>query len=408
MMKHATQDFVEQLAMPDGCPVAVAAARVPAIRPGDMTRRYASGWGATADEAAERCALEVAERLSVQVFGDEPIRRAARDDLRETAVSPGEIMLIGEEQYASLDSEAAHRLHAVEIPCRWHPDAAIDWIHATAGLSTAACWLPAGLCFLGHIADRSAGLLPADTNGVAAGASAEDAAVRAFVELAERDAVAIWWYNRLLRPQLDPADLGEALVTAFGLWSTQRGRPLTLYDLSHDCEVRVVAAMTHDTKGGRIALGFGAGSGTAVAARHAIGELAQFECNVALIESRVAARGERELTPEALSLLQWWRNAVIGGHPHLDAAAFHPPPDDVLHLDLGACQAICARLGLPFLVLNLTRPSIGTPIVRAIVPGLRSTQPRLAPGRLYQVPVRLGWLARPCIGAELNATPFMF
>ncbi len=405
-MRHAAQGFVEQLAMPEGCPVAVAAARVPAIRPGDVTRRYASGWGATVDEAAESCTLEVAERLSVQVFGDEPIRRAAWDDLGETAISPREIMLIGEEQYASLDSEAVHRPHAVEMPCRWHPGMALDWIQAAARLSTAVCWLPAGLCFLGHVADRAAGLLPADTNGVAAGASLEDAAVRAFIELAERDAVAIWWYNRLLRPRLDPADLGEALVTAFGHWSTQRGRPLTLYDLSHDCGVRVIAAMTHDAQGGRIALGFGAGGGTAEAARHAVGELAQFECNVALIERRVAARGDRELTPEALSLLRWWRNAVIGGHPHLGASAFHPPPNNVPHLEIDACHAVCARLGLPFLALNLTRPSIGTPIVRVIVPGLRSTQPRLALGRLYQVPVQLGWLARPRIVAELNATPF--
>jgi ribosomal protein S12 methylthiotransferase accessory factor len=36
------------------------------------------------------------------------------------------------------------------------------------------------------------------------------------------------------------------------------------------------------------------------------------------------------------------------------------------------------------------------------VPGLRHFWPRFAPGRLYDVPVRLGWIARPLAEDELN------
>jgi ribosomal protein S12 methylthiotransferase accessory factor len=60
------------------------------------------------------------------------------------------------------------------------------------------------------------------------------------------------------------------------------------------------------------------------------------------------------------------------------------------------------RAGLDFLVLDQTRPDIEAPVVRVIVPGLRHFYPRFAPGRLYDVPVKLGWLDRPLPEDELN------
>jgi ribosomal protein S12 methylthiotransferase accessory factor len=54
------------------------------------------------------------------------------------------------------------------------------------------------------------------------------------------------------------------------------------------------------------------------------------------------------------------------------------------------------------LVLDQTRADIGLPVVKVIVPGLRHFWARYAPGRLYDVPVRLGWLDRPLREDELN------
>lgn len=385
----------------------VAAARVPAIRKEDTTKRFASGWGASQHEAYENCAKEFAERLSAQFFGDEQIRRCALDDLHGSGVLPPDIMLMGDGQPAQTGSPPEAE-SMTENLAQWQPGVAIDWVRATSPLSMSDCWLPAGLCYLGHATDRGAGLAPATTNGVAAGASIDDAAIRAFVELVERDAVAIWWYNRLARPRLAPSSTGDRLIAAYDLWAGRRGRPLALYDLSHDCDVPVVAAVTHDGDGRHIALGFGAGATTAAAARHAVGELAQFECNVALIEGYVRARGELDLSPEAAALQRWWRNAAIDDCPHLGGDLVEQPRPDPPKLTLDACHACCARLGLSFLALDLTRPHVGTPVVRVIVPGMRPTQPRFAPGRLYDVPVRLGWLHRARARSELNPTPMVF
>jgi ribosomal protein S12 methylthiotransferase accessory factor len=60
------------------------------------------------------------------------------------------------------------------------------------------------------------------------------------------------------------------------------------------------------------------------------------------------------------------------------------------------------REGLDFLVLDQTRPDIEVPVVRVIVPGMRHFYRRFAPGRLYDVPVKLGWRDRLLPESELN------
>jgi len=67
-----------------------------------------------------------------------------------------------------------------------------------------------------------------------------------------------------------------------------------------------------------------------------------------------------------------------------------------------ACVDLAKREGLDFLVLDQTRPDIEVPVARVIVPGLRHFYRRFAPGRLYDVPIKLGWLDRPVPESDLN------
>jgi ribosomal protein S12 methylthiotransferase accessory factor len=66
------------------------------------------------------------------------------------------------------------------------------------------------------------------------------------------------------------------------------------------------------------------------------------------------------------------------------------------------CVRVAKQAGLDFLVLDQTRPDIQVPVVRVIVPGLRHFYRRFAPGRLYDVPVKLGWRDQPLSEHELN------
>jgi oxazoline/thiazoline synthase len=61
--------------------------------------------------------------------------------------------------------------------------------------------------------------------------------------------------------------------------------------------------------------------------------------------------------------------------------------------------------GMEVLLLDQTRPSVGVPVVRMVVPGLRSMRPRFAPGRLLDVPVGLGRLSSAPRPDALNPVP---
>ena len=80
-------------------------------------------------------------------------------------------------------------------------------------------------------------------------------------------------------------------------------------------------------------------------------------------------------------------------------------PVDDLADDLALAQRLVEERGMEFLVLDQTRPDVGLPVAKVIVPGMRHFWGRFAPGRLYDVPVQLGWLAAPTAEEDLNPVP---
>jgi ribosomal protein S12 methylthiotransferase accessory factor len=103
---------------------------------------------------------------------------------------------------------------------------------------------------------------------------------------------------------------------------------------------------------------------------------------------------------------------TTGNQPHLLPAPYEKPrtAGDYARprgedpgLDL-----VCARArdaNLEPLVVDLTRPDIGMPVAKVVVPGLRHIWPRFAPGRLFDIPVRLGRLEQPTAYERLNPVP---
>jgi ribosomal protein S12 methylthiotransferase accessory factor len=60
---------------------------------------------------------------------------------------------------------------------------------------------------------------------------------------------------------------------------------------------------------------------------------------------------------------------------------------------------------MEMLVLEQTRADIGLPVAKVFVPGLRHFWMRFGPGRLYDVPVALGWRAEQSTPDQLNPIP---
>ena len=102
----------------------------------------------------------------------------------------------------------------------------------------------------------------------------------------------------------------------------------------------------------------------------------------------VALDGDDGLEPG-----ETWRRARAGAGEGLDLTAA-----------LERCRDGHRTPGIEVLVLDQTQPDIGLPVVKVIAPGLRHFWPRFGPGRLYDVPVRLGRLRRPRAEHELTQT----
>ena len=111
---------------------------------------------------------------------------------------------------------------------------------------------------------------------------------------------------------------------------------------------------------------------------------------------------------------EWWKTATLGNQPYLipDPAAaprrrgdYAQTWSDDVRDDVLRCQRLVEERHLEVLVLDQTRPDIELPVVKVIIPGLRHFWARFAPGRLYDVPVKLGWRAAPLAEDQLNPIP---
>lgn len=60
------------------------------------------------------------------------------------------------------------------------------------------------------------------------------------------------------------------------------------------------------------------------------------------------------------------------------------------------------RADVEVLVVDQSRRDIGLAVCRVLAPGLRHFWRRTAPGRLYDVPVELGWVEEPRAEGDLN------
>ncbi len=245
-----------------------------------------------------------------------------------------------------------------------------------------------------------------DSNGCAAGNTREEAIVQGFLELVERDAYAIWWYNRLQRPAVDLGEFDDAYIRDIQTQFTDFGRKIWVLDITSDLGVPTYVAMMHWMQDGKENMEFGSGShfDRRIALLRSLTELSQF-LTIGTMGGG-GARGDQS-TLDGVTPLR------VEAYPFL-LPANNPMPPPPLGLDVPldsvreqveACVEVASRAGHDFLVLDQTRPDVGVPVVRVLAPGLRHFYKRFAPGRLYDVPVRMGLRDKPLREDEL--TPFL-
>ncbi|MBL1112368.1 TOMM precursor leader peptide-binding protein [Streptomyces sp. 110] len=375
-----------------------------AVRAG--LRAAAHGKGRTAEQARASALCEALEHYSGHFQGDEPRQRARYRDLRpDDAVHPDTVQLFDPRQFRDPALPARHR---VQDP--FDEGAELDWTPVWSLTTERHRLLPTALLYYGAPQPPGHRCCRADSNGAAAGGTLADAVVRGFLELVERDAVALWWYNRTRQPAvaLDAFDdpwLAEVRAAHRGV-----RREVWALDLTADFGIPVVAALSRrlDKPAEDITFGFGAHFDRRTALCHAFAELNQML--PAVVEARADGGGYGAAEPEAL---RWFRTATLAGHPYLapDPAAVMPPgisgpPEPPEGGALAAVRELVRGRGMELLVLDQTRPDVGLPVAKVLVPGMRPHWARFAPGRLFDAPVALGRLPGPTRYADLNPIPF--
>jgi ribosomal protein S12 methylthiotransferase accessory factor len=374
-------------------------------------RRRSGGKGQTAAQARISALAESLERYSGVFDGSEPVVRASALQLGSSALQPNSVLGYSANQYAQREAanKRAHKAHWVPEPFR--DDAVIDWTPLWSLTHQRVQHLPTSQCYFGY-ASTDPSFARADSNGCAAGTVPEEAVLQGLLELVERDAVALWWYSRARRRGVDLSSSRDPYVGRLQAHYGTLQRKLWALDITSDLGVPTFAALSARTDQAQqdILYGFGAHLDPAVALSRALTEVNQSLDAVPLAGGPPGTQSYRG----SAEAVHWWRTATVHQQPYLAPSADEPQaclqdlPDlstDRVDSDVTWLVQGLAQHGIEVLVLDQTRPDVGLPVVRVVAPGLRHFWARFGPGRLYDVPVRQGWISRPLDESELN--PFV-
>ena len=393
-----------------------------AMVPDDLTylrtnmRSRSGGKGMTDIQARVSAIGEAIERFSGVYRGEEEVtRHASYRELAPQAIDLREVLLFSGTQHANRDAWNA-QLHVSyhRVPKAFDEDAEVSWTPLWSLTHQEFKYLPTTYCYYGS--PHSHSFCVPDSNGCASGNTMEEAILQGFLELVERDSVAIWWYNRIKRPAV--------AVESFGIgdyyqklqdYYQSLNRTLWVLDLTTDLGISTFAAISarsgHSPED--IIVGYGAHLSPEIALLRAISELNQF---LPMVMYTVTDGNTRYPINEP-DTVEWFKTATLANRSYL-VPDDHMPSKTMadytslskadLRDDVNTCVAIVRAKGLETLVLDQTRADVGMPVCRVVVPGLRHFWRRLGPGRLYDVPVQLGWLEKPTSEADLNPVSMFF
>ncbi len=365
-------------------------------------RRYllqpldAFGKGMTPENAERNSIAEALERHSCTHHGDECYIQARVGEIAALPVQ--ELLQFSESQYRARDIWNAAHTEMHWIPERFDPDAPIAWTEVRSLRTGCTSFVPSAFVYL--FFNFSVGqpeYYNPDSIGCASGPTLDEAILHALLELIERDALAIWWYNREKRPRTslsafhDPAML--QIEEAFRTF----GRRAWVLDITTDIRLPVYVAVSVNQLGKEPMFAAAAHISPRVAALKALSELSQ----IWYWSSSVGPQKE---------FVAWWRTASLEADSYLEpqgeALPLVEPSLDIAEA-LQHCDERLAMVGLEPFYIDLTRPDIGMPTARAFVPGLCHCWTRLAPKRLYDVPVKMGWRRIPVAEQDVNPVPCM-
>ncbi len=372
-----------------------------------------SGKGKTDIQAKISGFCEAIERYSGIFQGYEIRQKSSYLQMGEKAIHPNTCMNFSPQQYENREQwNLENKSWFQRVPEPFDVEREIDWTPVWSLTAQEFKYLPTVYCYYGYSQAHPPDCW-ADANGCAAGNTIEEAILQGFMELVERDSVALWWYNRLQKPQVDLDSFSEPYFPQLKAYYQSINRDLWVLDISSDLNIPAFAAISprKDREVEDIILGYGAHFDPKIAISRALTELNQILPNV--LSAQADASTQYPTSADALAI-EWWKTANLANQPYLmpqdlgvvkRCGDYPQLASDDFWEDIQLCQQIVEQNGMSMLVLDQTRPDIRLRVAKVIVPGMRHMWKRLGSGRLYDVPVKMGWLQQPLLEAQMNPYP---
>lgn len=377
-------------------------------------RSKSSGKGTSDLQARAGALCESLERFSGVFQGDEPRRTATYRELGAAAIQPNDYLLFSPDQYRQRQDWNRRNPGFHYVPLPFEETTPLEWTPLWSLTEGRFKFLPTACCYYGYPPAANPFLYQADSNGCAAGNTLEEAILQGFLELIERDSVAVWWYNRATRPGVDLASFQDPFIAELQNYYRTLNRELWILDITADLGIPTFAAISRriDRPQEYIILAFGSHFEARQAILRALTELNQMVVN--LPPDDFSRETLLQIDNAYRTVYDWWQTATLANQPYLRPDGHKPlkQATDYVYVDsadllenIEKCQRLVEAQGMEMLVLDQTRPDIGLNVVRVVVPGLRHFWARYGCGRLYQVPVKLGWQPEILDEAALNPVP---
>ncbi|NQZ06455.1 MAG: YcaO-like family protein [Algicola sp.] len=358
------------------------------------------GKGVSPEQSKASALSEAIERYCALYQADVPRIKSTQSALEragQRSVNFQELTPYSTLQYQCFNDKT-HPDSILKQAVQSYNDNEIHWLPSWSLTREEQVYVPLSQCFTN---------LPLDdtqfgrwhSNGCAAGNTLEEAILQALFELIERDATAIWWYNRVTRPafdlsRLDQDNLAKLTATLTGADKSNPGNAqdydFWVLDLTNDLGIPVMAGIGKDKNTAGWIMGFGCHLIPEMAAQRALTEL----CQLIPIRDQNAAPFDFDAIVEADYL-----------YANKDAKAEIPKlsTSNEIKQDILAIVAHLAHFELETLVLDYSRAHIPLSTAKVFVPGLCHIWPQLANERLYNVPPSQGWLKQP--NSEMTINP---
>ncbi len=307
-----------------------------------------NGKGATPVEARVSAMMEGIERYSAEMGTELPLADYWTVSGHENAVDPADLA----------------------IPKGTDPYIPIPWVAGWDIVSNEEVLVPAHAVF--HpVAAGTPRLFRTNTNGLASGNTLEEAVFHGLMELVERDAWSIAEMTRKTGPVV--MEIEDQLISDLIARFTAAEVEVTVRDITRDIGIPTIAAVSDDIRlkdPALLTIGMGTHTNARIAVLRALTEVAQSRL------TQIHGAREDTTTADLRRRIGYDRTKRLNRHwfSEQGTISFQQvlscDSDDFL-IDIQTVCSALARNGMPrVIVVDLTRPEIGIPVVRVIVPGL--------------------------------------